>query len=306
MAIERITTEHFTWAHIEKPDASDMAFLKSSFRFHTLNIQDTVGLTELPKVDMYRHYLFVVFHFPYYNEETGRVAVRELNVFVTRDHFITVPEQPIQSLRRFFERYTRKSPQNQQAPYKNTTGYLLYKVVGRLFSEVNPIIEHISRDITMLEKQIFDEETHEGMVQDIATLRRNVLALRRVLDPQRALIRTIAMVRRPFLPSELELYFDDVRDSLDRMWQILGGFLEYLEGLNQSYESLISHRTNKVVRTLTIISVSLLPPTLLASMYGMNIGLPFSTHPNAFWIIACAMLLFEIILFSFFRNKRWL
>ena len=109
-----------------------------------------------------------------------------------------------------------------------------------------------------------------------------------------------------FLPEELDLYFDDIVDASERIWDLLDNYKEVVEGLESTNESVISHRLNDVLRVLTVLSLILLPLTLIASLFGMNVVYPGEGTEEAFWVIVAMMIVVVGALLGFFRYKRWL
>jgi magnesium transporter len=109
-----------------------------------------------------------------------------------------------------------------------------------------------------------------------------------------------------FLPEDLELYFDDIVDASERIWDLLDNYKEVVEALEATNESVISHRHNDVLRVLTVFSVILLPLTLIASLFGMNVIYPGEGTHEAFWVIVVVMIAVVGGLLGFFRYKRWL
>jgi magnesium transporter len=109
-----------------------------------------------------------------------------------------------------------------------------------------------------------------------------------------------------FLPEELDLYFDDIVDAAERIWDLLDNYKEVVEGLESTNESVISHRQNDVLRILTVFSATLLPLTLLASVFGMNVAFPGHDTAHAFWVIVGVMVAASAALLGFFRWKRWI
>jgi magnesium transporter len=114
-----------------------------------------------------------------------------------------------------------------------------------------------------------------------------------------------------FLPQELEEYFDDIVDAAERIWDLLDNYKEVVEALESTNEAVIAHRFNDVLRILTVFSIIFLPATLIASIWGMNIGLPGGGEPTAsghlvFWLIIAAMIAGLVGMIGFFRWKRWL
>ena len=104
----------------------------------------------------------------------------------------------------------------------------------------------------------------------------------------------------------LDLYYEDITDASERVWDMLENYKEVVEALEDTNESLISHRLNNVLRVLTSISVVILPLTLIASIWGMNVGVPGEGSVHAFWVIIgvrCGVL---ISMLAYFRRRGWL
>ena len=133
------------------------------------------------------------------------------------------------------------------------------------------------------------------------------MQFRRILDPQRYLISNLTHIRKSFLDESLAIYFDNVSDYLSKIWSITDTYRDTIDGLHVTVESLINHRTNKVISALTVISVSLLPLTLLSGIYGMNIaGLPHAQNPFWVWMMFIGMLSFILIVIAVMKKKKWL
>jgi magnesium transporter len=109
-----------------------------------------------------------------------------------------------------------------------------------------------------------------------------------------------------FLPEDLELYFDDIIDAADRIWDILDNYKEVVEALEDTNESLINHRQNDILRVLTIFSVVLLPLTLITGFFGMNLDWPGFGTQWLFWTVLGVMVALAAGMVGFFRWKRWL
>jgi magnesium transporter len=108
-----------------------------------------------------------------------------------------------------------------------------------------------------------------------------------------------------FLPEELELYFDDIVDASERIWDYLDNYKEVVEALEDTNESVISHRQNDILRVLTIFSVVMLPLTLVTGLFGMNVNFPGFDSRWLFWVILGLMVSVLAGLLAFFRYKRW-
>jgi magnesium transporter len=121
-------------------------------------------------------------------------------------------------------------------------------------------------------------------------------------------LRDLERTKHRYLASEsdLEIYFDDIVDASERIWDMLENFKEVVEALEDTNESVISHRVNNVLRVLTSISVVVLPLTLIASIFGMNVEVPGEGSIEAFWLVAAFMLALLGGMLAFFRKQGWL
>jgi magnesium transporter len=146
----------------------------------------------------------------------------------------------------------------------------------------------------------------EDLVRDISDVKQEIISYRKIMKPQRPTLRVLERKVERFLPEDLELYFDDIVDASERIWDVLDNYKEVVEALEDTNESVIAHRHNDVLRVLTVFSAVLLPLTFIASIFGMNVIYPGEGTHEAFWVIAAAMAGIGIGLLGFFRWKRWL
>ena len=150
------------------------------------------------------------------------------------------------------------------------------------------------------------EGAAEDVVRDISNAKQEIISYRKVIKPERSTLRVLERHVARFLPEQLELYFDDINDAVERIWDQLDNYKEVVEALESTNESVISHRQNDVLRLLTIISVTMLPLTLLTGIFGMNVVYPGEATKTAFWIILAALVVTLGGMLGFFRLKRWL
>jgi magnesium transporter len=119
-------------------------------------------------------------------------------------------------------------------------------------------------------------------------------------------LRDLERTKQRYLAEELEIYFDDISDAAERIWDTLENYKEVVEALESTNESVLTHRLNDSFRILTAASVILLPLTLIASIYGMNVPVPGEGSPIAFWLVIAVMSALLVALVIIFRRRGWL
>jgi magnesium transporter len=305
--VETIDSEGLRWVNIERPSSLEMGWLEEHYDFHALDLEDVLSRNQRPKIDEYDDYLFIVLHFPVFDRSVGRLNAGELDIFVGRDYLVTIPNQPLQPVEYLFERCRTKEDLREQH-FSKGSGYLLYRIVDDSFDYCFPMLRKIGNKLDAVEDEIFEGRSEE-VVRDISNVKQEIINFRKVIRPQRTVLTDLENAKQPFLaPSEgdLEVYFDDIGDAHERIWDMLENYKEVVEALEDTNESVISHRVNDILRFLTSISVIVLPLTLIASIWGMNVGVPGEGDSSDFYIVVGAMVALLVMMVAFFRRRGWL
>ena len=302
--VEQVEASGLRWINIERPGPVDQAWLEEHFDFHPLAYEDVRSRNQRPKIDEYPDYLFIVLHFPVFDKTVGRLNAGELDIFVGPDFLVTLPNSPLQPVEYLFER-CRTSPEVREQLFNKGSGYLLYKVVDDSIDYCFPMLRKMGNKLDRLEDDIFEGRSEE-VVRDISNAKQEIINFRKIIRPQRPVLRGLERTKQRYLAEDLELYFDDVVDASERIWDMLENYKEVVEALEDTNESVISHRQNDAVRVLTAFTVVMLPLTLVASVFGMNVRVPGEGNLTAFWIIIAGMVVLLVGLLYFFRRNRWL
>ncbi len=305
--VEEIAAEGLRWIKIDQPGALEQAWLEENFDFHALDYEDVLSRNQRPKIDVYDDYLFIVLQFPIFDRSARRLGAGELDLFVGADFLITIPNQALQPVEYLFERCRHKEEVREQL-FSRGSGYLLYRLVDDGFDYCFPMLRKIGNKLDVLEGEIFEGHVSQEIVRDISNVKQEIINFRTVIRPQRPVLRDLEKVKQRYLAPDmdLEIYFDDIVDAHERIWDMLEGYKEVVEGLEETNESVISHRLNDILRVLTSISVIVLPLTLLASIWGMNVKVPGEGNLTDFYVIAGVMVFLLIVMVAFFRKRGWL
>jgi magnesium transporter len=295
-----------TWVNVVAPDLDTAQELAERFGWHPLDVEDIVSKRQRPKVDDYldEGYLFAVLHFPVFDKAVQRLNAGELDVFISQDYLVTIPNRELLPVTRLFAR-CEADPEYREQLFAKGSGRLLYEVLDDLFDYCFPILDKIGHKLDRIEDDMF-EGAAEDVVRDISNVKQEIISYRKVIKPERSTLRVLERRVDRFLPEELELYFDDINDAVERIWDQLDNYKEVVEALESTNESVISHRQNDVLRLLTIISVTMLPLTLISGVFGMNVLFPGEGTSTAFWVILGGLLATLIAMIGFFRWRRWI
>ena len=271
--------------------------------FHPLALEDCLSRVQLPKVDDYDDHLFLVLHFPLYDQEARLTVPSQVGVFVSGSYVVTVHRGDLRPLTKLFNdcessEVVRKSIMGQ------STGYLLYRVLDGLVAYCFPILNKMITNVDSLEVKIFDISAKE-LARELSVVRRDILAYRRIVRPQIQVMELLEKKEYPFLKVDPDVYFGDLADGMRRTSVELEDLKEVIEALHDTHNSLTYHRTNEVIRILTIIATIMLPLSVLSGVYGMNVDLPWGGRNFTFGLILGVMGLIAGGMMLFFRSRRW-
>src|SRR6201989_3193573 len=302
--VEIVESPGLRWINIERPRALEQAWLEERFDFHPLDYEDVRSRNQRPKVDEYDDYLFIVLHFPRYDKTVSRLNAAEVDIFVGPDYLITLPNEPLQPISYLFER-CRANEEFRDSIYSKGPGYLLYKIVDDSVDASFPMLAKMGNKLERIEEEIFEGKGEE-VVRDISNVKQEIINFRKVVRPQRTAFRDLERNKARYIAEDLDIYFEDIIDASERVWDMLENYKEVVEGLEATNESAIAHRTNETFRVLTAISLVFLPLTLIASIWGMNVRVPGEQSITAFWVIMVVMLAILLAVVGFFRRRGWL
>ena len=295
------------WFYIHKPDERDIKFLRENFSFHELDMEDLVSHQQRPKIDPYDNYVFLVFHFPVMKGE--RIEIMEVDFFIGKDYIISSTQIDFYLLKDLFAKMQNDESLKSRF-FAGDSKMLFYRVLDNFVEAMLPLIDRFGAEIDNIDGQIF--AAHSKHIQSkfiflekITILRRNLLVSQTIIKPEINIMMEMETGKIIFFSNNMTVYWSDILDHLKKFSDQLENYRFLIEGLSVAEETLVSYKINEVIKVFTVVTVFLMPPTLLASIYGMNIYLPIQEHPFAFWIMLVLMAVMEIAMFVYFRIRKW-
>jgi magnesium transporter len=313
----RITELHgegVTWVHLLAPTTDEAQQLASRFGWHALDVEDVLSRRQRPKVDVYTGeeaagdgYLFTVLHFPVYDKTVGRLNAGELDAFIGQDYLVTLPAVELRPVTLLFRRAYENEEIRRQLLSRGS-GRLFYEVLDDLYDYCFPILDKMGFKLEQIDEEIGAAEGADArdLVTDIHKVKQEIISYRKIIKPQRPTLRQLERQIERFLPEDLELYFDDIVDASERIWDLLDNYKEVVEALEDTNESLIAHRQNDILYVLTVFIVVLTPLTFITGFFGMNVHFPGFEGWDAFWASLGILAVTLFAMLGFFRLKRWL
>jgi magnesium transporter len=302
--IETIKIGTLRWSHIVRPTDEDLKILKDHYHFHPLDLEDCRANTALrPKIDTYDDYYFMILHFPSFDPTNTFVDIKELKFFWGRDFLISLGKS----------HWIVKDLFNQEKSQDGgthklevgTSDALLYRIVEHVMKDTVILMDKVDKAVELCGKSLFNRKA-EKTIELISVTRKNIILLNTIIKPQLLLFNKLQSGSIKGFAENMEDYWGNILDDYQRIYDMVEDDAELIRGYSMTFDSLQVNKTNEVMKILTLISSILLPLTFVASLYGMNITLPFQEHKQSFLIVSGSMLVIAVGMIVYFKVKKWM
>ncbi len=296
-----------SWIHFQSPKKSELLEIGEQYDLHEIILDDIVESATQDKIDTYDNHIFMVFHFPKYDEKQKRYISNELNVILWKNFIITITSHPTTHIEKIKEEYLEEtSSLEDPEEYKITPYYILYKIIDVMFDKTLKLLNKSTRDIVFLEEEIFSNKwLNKKLLEDLMIKRRNLVFLKHLFIPQEEIILELQKTIEKFYDGQLDLYFEDLQYKLDKIDNNISILTKNISSLSEIYNSLMNIKLNSIISRLTGFTLIIWTLTFIVWIYGMNVGLPFEKNAYTFYGITGWMFLLSVTLFSIFKKRGW-
>jgi magnesium transporter len=295
------------WINISNADKKEIDYLRRKFGFNISHLRASTAtvFAQRPMVETEESYVFMILHFPSFKDD--KIVPGEIEFFIGHGYLITLHNGNLKPLNDFFN-FCKNNPDQILSFETESSSMLLYELLSRLIKDCYNILDQNSININVVEDIIFEGDQKHA-VGKILELRRNIINIRKIMQNHANILKHLQTMKSVLVPQEsIKHHYEDLEEHSKRIWEVLDLQKEMVEVLNDTNESLLNDRMNIIMKTLTIISVLVLPLNLMAGIFGMNTvsSMPFVENQYGFSIIIGIMFVSLLALLSYFTKKRWL
>ncbi len=295
------------WVDVEDPKRKSVKALKDAFGLDDISLEDTMSFSLLPKLDSFADYAFIVIHALGYDEASGEITRRELDIFLGKNYLVTVHVDPIPVLDKVFKEAQRSDAVLARGPA--LVGHIIF---DRLIDLAYQMVSTFDDDIEELERRIAAGQL-EGIVDWTLRTRRALLMMKKSIGPQRDVLNELARRDTPVVSRSAAVHFRDDYDRIARVYDQVDTNRELVAVASEAYRSMLSLRinevtlrTNAVIERLTLVATIFLPLTFIVGIYGMNFAsMPELTAAGFYPGLMLFMLLLGLGMWWYFQLKGW-
>jgi magnesium transporter len=319
--------KNLLWLDVDTAVTRDLGLLQREFGFHALALEDALRPHQRAKVETYDGYTFVVFYAATLRERARRtfraqarrrarqrqqngartdaapnlIELHQIAMFIGGNYLVTVHRGPLKELDEVSKRWHDNIHR-----IDRSIGALVYSLLDTIVDDYFPIVDKVADLVEDVEQSVF-EDFDEAALEEIFTLKKALLNMRRVVAPERDVLNVLIRRDSPIFGEASLLYFQDVYDHVVRVSDSLDIYRDLLSSALDAYLSMASNRLNQVMKTLTSWTIPLMAASLIAGIYGMN----FDNMPELHWRLGYVWALgwivgLLVVIVGYFRHKRWL
>ncbi len=286
------------WLDVDSPDGREMESVAKAFGLHALSVEDVTKVYQRPKAEAFENYALVIIR-SFRKDDPSQTV--QLNFILSHNFLITLSFEPVTAQDDFYE----KARQN---PYLMSLGsdYLLYAVIDKVVDDYFPIAGDITEKLDVLEDAVF-QNPDEGLLNGVFETKKRLFAFRKEVQPVRDIANALSRGEVKFVRGPNSPYFRDVYDHMVRILDNVELNRDLVSNIMDAYLSAVSNNLNKSMKRIAAISTILMPPTLLASAFGMNFRvIPEADWDYGFYLIIVVMVAMVLGSFWYFRKKDWI
>ena len=272
------------------------------FNLHPLLLEDVVNVPQRPKLEDYNNQLLVISQMVRLKEDESGFDTEQVSFVLGKRYLLSFQEEELQDC---FEIVRDRIRTSQGRVRKSGADYLTYLLLDTIIDGYFPVVEHYEDRIEALEDVIISNPDRDTM-QEIYDVRRELLALRRLIWPMRNVLHLLMRDHHGIVSDEVQIYFRDSYDHVIQILEIIEAYRELAASLMDVYMSTMGNKLNEIMKFLTVISTIFIPLTFIVGVYGMNFeNMPELKGEWSYFLVWLVMLAVAGGLIFYFWRKGW-
>ncbi len=286
-----------TWVYVEAPDEAEVLELVDKYDLDPGHIEDALDMDEMPRLEREDGLIYIFTRFALTDDEL-HIITAPLLFIVGEDVLITISPEQFPRFSKFMdEKITFNTTQRTK---------LVLQILDQIVDQYEMHLNNIGKQIKAIRSRLRVEQIRNRDFINFVLIEDELNEFMSALTP------TNAILRRILLGKHIPLFDDDqdlVEDLLlnnEQSIEACRSSIKSIVNIREAYSTIMANNLNTIIRVLTILTVVISVPTFIASVYGMNVPLPFADSTLAFSGVMLFSLGVSVLLLVVFKAKRWL
>jgi len=303
--ISRYTYDHLQWIDLESPTHEEVRMLMEEFDIHPVVADELLTPSLRPKVDHHENLIYLILHFPAIRHTHASEPIQEIDFVIGKNFLITVHYEAIDPLHKFSKVFEVNSILD-KSQIGDHAGFLFFYMIRKVYASLNHEIAIINDALKDAEKKIFGGEERR-MVEELSMINRDLLSLDRALRLHDRVLTSLKVATHQFFGPDFDHYVDNIIGEYHKINALLEDQKDTMKDLRETNDSLLSTKTNEVIKILTAITFITFPSSFLSWIFAVDAEhKPISGMPYDFWIFVALMAFSSWITYLYLRAKKWI
>jgi magnesium transporter len=294
-----------TWINIDGVHNGQIVKnLSMLFRLHPLLQEDIMSSNHRPKVDFYENNIFLVTKMLSYNLEIKQVETEQVSFVLGESYLLSFQEDKEGDVFDAVRHQLRSKPKGKLRNMGES--YLFYVLLDTIVSGYIDVMEHIVDEIDILEEKVMQDEYIQHPTKKLYDLKRQLVSVRKAVRPLLDATTQLLKEEGKFLDST-NFYMRDLRERINQVSENVEIAIDTCSSLLDLHLTLMSHKTNEVMKVLTVMSAIFLPLSFIAGLYGMNFeNMPELKMKMGYYYTVYGMIFISVGLLTWFKIRKWI
>lgn len=303
--LTKFVYKRLTWIDLESPTKEEVREVMESYDIHPIVAEELLTETLRPKVDYYGNQIYLVLHFPTVTHSHKGKSAQEVDFVIGKNFLITVHYETVDPLIEFSKMFEVNSIL-EKSNMGEHAGFLFFYIMRELYKNLASELNVLSKTLSGIEERIFNGN-ERMMVETISKVNRKLINFKQAIRFHKDVLDSFEVAAKDLFGEKFAFYSRSITGEYYEIANILEGHKETLKDLWGTNDSLLSTKTNEIMKTLSVLAAILLPVSLVVQFFGISSdNIPFMSSPNAFYIVIGIVLVVALIMYTVSRLKKWM
>ncbi|MFA5841565.1 MAG: magnesium transporter CorA family protein [Candidatus Paceibacterota bacterium] len=303
--LTKFAYKRLTWIDLESPTKEEVREVMSSYDIHPLVAEELLTKTLRPKVDYYGNQIYLVLHFPTVTHSHQGKSSQEVDFVIGKNFLITVHYETVDPILEFSKMFEVNSIL-EKSNMGEHAGFLFFYIMRELYKNLTSELSVLSKTLGGIEERIFNGN-EQMMVETISKVNRKLINFKQAIRFHKDVLDSFEVASRDLFGEKFAFYSRSITGEYYEVANMLEGHKETLNDLWNTNDSLLSTKTNEIMKTLSVLAAILLPVSLVVQFFGISSSnVPYMDNPNAFYIVIGIVAVAALFMYVVSKLKKWL
>ena len=302
--ISKYTYKKLTWIDLDSPTHDELHEVAETYQLPSLVAEELRLPIFRSKVDRYQDFIYLVLHFPVFTKGAKKHYQQEVDFVIGKNYVITTHYEPVDALNEFSKLFEINSALDRGMESAHA-GFLFFYIIEQMYHSVSIELEMINDSLHDIEHHIFEGKEGE-MVSAISGLNRTLVDFKQAVRFHGETLTSLEHAGTEFFGAPFAYYLSVITGEYRKIQKTIDDHKEILRDLRETNDSLLTAKTNDIITKLTIMNFIMLPLGLISWIFGMTSSFPLVQSVNELWMIIGGMIFVGLVMFTYFRSKKWL